>query len=413
MRVIRLISPTAADPDIVSEIYDGLHCGGSLWQKAENSNSSIEFSRALRNLAVAQDRADWSRFKGGRSPMSVLNWCFIALNVMVCLGCLLHAFSKREKWSSPSNWIWVWQLVGVVLVVSLKFNPWHLIWWYIVGPSARRIILRVRRDAPQAWKMPRLYQNWPLAFLSLFAWHRRALVFRLRQGVEFRLHAPTYDSYIINEIWMDKVYTPSPEFSIRDGWVVVDVGGHKGIFAVFAATSAKDVKVYSFEASPENFACLSHNVDLNKLSNVKAFNVAVGGQDGESILNLYEESGQNTLLQRSDARLQPVGSVRVETWSLARVLKTAATQVNLLKMDIEGMEYETLFSCPDEYLQRVERIALEYHDVLVRVPHTIDDLVEFLNARGFSTFLSPGSQILLAERIPNPPFPSQSVLSVT
>jgi Methyltransferase FkbM domain len=124
-------------------------------------------------------------------------------------------------------------------------------------------------------------------------------------------------------------------------------------------------------------------------------------------LNLYEENGQNTLLQRSNPQLHPVGSVRIETWSLARVLKTVGSQVNLLKVDIEGMEYEALFSCPDEYLQRVERIALEYHDVLVRVPHTIHDLVEFLNARGFSTYLCPGNEILLAERIPDQAFPAQ------
>ena len=345
--------------------------------------------------------------------MRMLNWYFIALNIVICVACLCrarwgsHEFGKREKWTSSSNWIWVWQLVGIVLVVSLKFNPWHLIWWFIIGPSVRRIIKRVLRDAPQAWKMPRLYQNWPLAFLSLFAWHRQALVFRLRQGVEFRLHAPSFDTFIINEIWMDNVYTPSPKFSIRDGWVVVDVGGHKGIFAVFAATTARGVKVYSFEASPENFACLSHNIALNNLSNVKAFNVAVSGRDGESTLNLYEENGQNTLLQRSNPRLHPVGSIKVETWSLAKVLKTVGSQVNLLKVDIEGMEYEALFSCPDEYLQRVERIALEYHDVLVRVPHTIHDLVEFLNARGFSTYLCPGNEILLAERIPDQTFPAQ------
>jgi FkbM family methyltransferase len=345
--------------------------------------------------------------------MRALNWCFIALNIVICVCCLWsrrrnrNALGKREKLTGPSNWIWTWQLLGVLLVVSLKFNPWHLIWWFIIGNWVRRIIRRVRKDVPLAWRMPRLYQNWPLALRSLVAWHRRAFVFRLRQGVELCVHAPTWDTYIINEIWVDKVYTPSPRFSIRDGWVVVDVGGHKGIFAVFAATSARDVKVYSFEPSPENFACLSHNVSLNNLSNVKAFNVAVGGRDGQSTLNLYEENGQNTLLQRSNPQLRPVGSIKVETWSLASVLKTVAAQVNLLKVDIEGMEYEALFSCPDQYLQRVDRIALEYHDVLVRVPHTVFELVEFLNARGFSIYLSPGNEILLAERIPDQPFPSQ------
>lgn len=339
--------------------------------------------------------------------MSMLGWCFIALNIVICVGCVwsttrsCNAFGERRKWNSGPKFIWVWQLLGVLLVVSLRFSPWHLVWWFIVGYPVRPVIRTVRRDYALARRMPRLYQNWPLALRSLVAWHRQIFILRLRQGVEFCVHAPSCDTFIINEIWVDKVYTPSSRFSVRDGWVVVDIGGHKGIFAVFAATSARDVKAYSFEASPENFACLSRNIRLNNLSNIKAFNVAVGGRDGKSTLNLYKENGQNTLLQRSNPHLQPVGSVKVETWSLATVLNMVASQVNLLKMDIEGMEYETLFSCPDEYLQRIERIALEYHDVLVRVPHTVFELVEFLNARGFSTHLTPGNEILLAERIPD------------
>jgi FkbM family methyltransferase len=226
----------------------------------------------------------------------------------------------------------------------------------------------------------------------------RPIVYRLRDRVELSVCARTYDAYIINEIWIDGVYTSSPGFAILDDWVIADLGGHKGIFAVFAAIRARGVKVYTFEASPENFALLSHNIQRNKLSNVKAFNVAVSGRDGESTLHLYPDNGQNTLLQRSDPALRSIGDIRVETWSMARVLKTIASPVNLLKMDIEGMEYEALLSCPVGDLQTVERIALEYHDDLVRTPHHVSKLVDFLNASGFSTHLYPGRKILVAER---------------
>jgi FkbM family methyltransferase len=72
---------------------------------------------------------------------------------------------------------------------------------------------------------------------------------------------------------VSQVYTSSPGFAIRDGWVVVDVGGHKGIFTVFAATRASDIEVYTFEASRENFGLLSQNIQRNGLANVRAFNV--------------------------------------------------------------------------------------------------------------------------------------------
>lgn len=71
--------------------------------------------------------------------MSVWGWCFIIINIVVCVGCLwsttwnYNAMGEREKWTSASNWIWVWQLLGVTLVLLLRLSVWHLIWWFIVG----------------------------------------------------------------------------------------------------------------------------------------------------------------------------------------------------------------------------------------------------------------------------------------
>lgn len=266
-------------------------------------------------------------------------------------------------------------------------------------PKLRLMLGATRRRIQLTWRVVQVYRNWPTVFLDrLHFVTSRPIVYRLRDGVELSLHAGSRDRSIIDEIFLNRVYTCTPGFAIRDGWVIADVGGHKGIFAVFAATRARDVKVYAFEPSQENFALLSHNIERNRLSHVKAFNVAVSGKDGESTLHLHREPGQNTLLQRSDPALQAVSDTKVETWSLKRVLKTIASPVSLLKMDIEGMEYETLFSCPTEDLQTVQRIALEYHDDWVHTSHQVYELVDFLNGQGFCTQLSPGRRILVAER---------------
>jgi FkbM family methyltransferase len=264
------------------------------------------------------------------------------------------------------------------------------------------IARKIRRRSWLGWKMARTYRNWPLAILDrLHLIGPRPALYQLRNRIEFSASTHTYDSYIINEIWIDEVYTSSPGFAIRDNWVVADIGGHKGIFSVFAATRATGVKVYSFEAFPGNFALLSENIRRNNLSNVKAFNVAVGGKDGESTLYIYPDSGQNSVLLRSDVGLQPVVEIKVQTWSLTRVLETINSPVNLMKMDIEGMEYDALLSCPADDLQKVERIALEYHDDFVHTPHRVSELIDFLGAIGFSTHLCSGQRILTAERFPS------------
>lgn len=262
-----------------------------------------------------------------------------------------------------------------------------------------RPVHKVWSKTKLALRMPGLYSNWPVAMGSLLARERKPFTVRLRRGVDLSLLARSLDTYIVNEIWIDRIYTPSSRFAIRDGWVVVDLGGHKGIFSVFAATAAKNVKVFAFEPSPENFNLLSHNIALNGLSNVRAFNVAVSGESGESVLHLFPDHGQNTLLQRANQQLRPTSDVTVETWSLARILQEVGAPVNLLKMDVEGMEYETLFSCPPEQLRKIERIALEYHEDVVLTSHRVPELVEFLKQSGFATRLDPAREILLAERL--------------
>ncbi len=180
--------------------------------------------------------------------------------------------------------------------------------------------------------------------------------------------------------------------------MVSDLGGHKGIFAIYAATRAKGVRVFSFEPSPENFALLSQNIQRNKLSNVKAFNVAVSGADGKSTLHLTSEAWSNTLLQDAGTETHSAGDVTVETWSLSRVLQAIGSPVNLLKMDIEGMEYQSLLACPAEDLASVERISMEYHHDSGPTPHTVSELAEFLNANGFTTRIYPKQELLIAER---------------
>lgn len=249
-------------------------------------------------------------------------------------------------------------------------------------------------------EMVGLFQNWPLALLDrCHLVDGRPVVYALRSGMRFLVQAGTRDVRVINEIWIDKVYTAPSEFTIRDGWVVVDVGGHKGIFSLLAATSARNVRVFTFEPDPTNYLILRRNIELNGITNVKTFNVALSGADGEAMLHTFDGVECGSLLPRPHVR--PGGDVPVHTWSLKHLLEAIGSPINLLKMDIEGMEHEVLLSCPSEALRSVERIALEYHDESsgrARLPKEISELVDFLTAAGFVARVRPERRILLAQR---------------
>jgi Methyltransferase FkbM domain len=57
-------------------------------------------------------------------------------------------------------------------------------------------------------------------------------------------------------------------------------------------------------------------------------------------------------------------------------------RVDLLKMDIEGSEYEVLLSTPPPVLARIRRIAMEYHGDCS--PYSKRQLFDYLQKAGFT-----------------------------
>jgi hypothetical protein len=57
-------------------------------------------------------------------------------------------------------------------------------------------------------------------------------------------------------------------------------------------------------------------------------------------------------------------------------------------MDCEGAEYDILYNCPLDYLQRIDQIAMEVHNG-EKENQNIEALEAFLRERGFSTRRRP------------------------
>ena len=68
---------------------------------------------------------------------------------------------------------------------------------------------------------------------------------------------------------------------LKDGDTVVDIGANIGNMTLEAAISVGiNGKVFSIEPHPRTFKYLEGNLRLNKITNVRAFNVAMGDKDG-------------------------------------------------------------------------------------------------------------------------------------
>ena len=244
----------------------------------------------------------------------------------------------------------------------------------------------------------RILKNWPFYFLNYFGLVRTPrLIYQLKNGILFKVRPKTQDQTIFNQIWLKKVYG-FPGFELKEGDVVVDIGAQAGFFSVYAGSKIGSGKAYAFEPEPNNFKLLKENISLNKLKNVSAYNEAVGEKSGTRDFVVYKKVVSAHSFAYSDPGDVEFSKVTVTAKSLEDFMRHENMErINFLKMDCEGAEYEILFNASEEVLQKIKKIAMEYHDI--DDDRNLRTLKEFLEKKGFNVFMgSGGDNMIYAKR---------------
>jgi FkbM family methyltransferase len=144
--------------------------------------------------------------------------------------------------------------------------------------------------------------------------------------------------------------------------VAVDVGANVGGFIVHAYENFN--KIYAFEPVSENYNVINRLIKTYNIKNVELYNTAVYGESNQE-LPLYCPSERNSgdvscaVFDHEKWSYQDVGDV-CKTISLSDLMSSLdIDQIDYLKMDCEGSEYE-IFENFDDY-DRIKVIALELH----------------------------------------------------
>lgn len=127
---------------------------------------------------------------------------------------------------------------------------------------------------------------------------------------------------------------------------VLDVGANIGYYTLIEADILEpNGRIFAFEPSPDNVSILERNVRLNGYTDlVDVHQVAVGSVPGTSTLQLTESSNTHHIKDTSESTTN-AESLEVDTINLIEFLDgrdIAADEVNVLRMDVEGFEYEIL-----------------------------------------------------------------------
>lgn len=184
---------------------------------------------------------------------------------------------------------------------------------------------------------------------------------------------------VVLKRWND--FTPS-----NNNPVILDCGANIGIATLHYKKLFPNSQIIAFEPDHEVCEVMKRNLDRNKIKDVEVIEAAVWKEDGE--LEFFAEGSDagrlnknseddlgNLVITNPKANFYPVKTIRLADF-------LAKSNVDFIKMDIEGAEYEVIADC-GTLLKNVNSMVIECHFTNNR-PHELANILTVLSDVGFS-----------------------------
>jgi FkbM family methyltransferase len=216
--------------------------------------------------------------------------------------------------------------------------------------------------------------NWyiiPFAYYNLTKGSHYVL--NLKNGLKIKMRKNTTDIQAFVNVWILEEYKKET-LGINEDDVIIDVGGHIGLFTLYVSQFCKNVIIYAFEPFKNNFDLFKDNIQMNNLKNIKISNNAVAGKKEK--IRIYKN-------QCDDAAHSIYGEgenfSEIDAVTISDIINNQnISKCNLLKLDCEGAEYEIFKAIKKEDFSKIEKICLEYH-LADSSPNLLKELKEILH----------------------------------
>ena len=175
----------------------------------------------------------------------------------------------------------------------------------------------------------------------------------------------------INTIMQECLQYPLHLINLPEESIVVDSGANVGGFVL--TWGSKFNNIFSFEASKSNFEEFIKNTK-NLKNNIKCFNLAVSKDDNQ-ILKLMKYTIEDDIDTNSGnygvvnyvnknnnhGWKESTGFEEVKSISLEKIIELVGGNIDLLKVDVEGSEFDFLY---EKDLSKINYIVMELHNFL-------------------------------------------------
>ena len=186
------------------------------------------------------------------------------------------------------------------------------------------------------------------------------LFFRLHKAIAIRFinkyskeisqYNPDLCTYLYDDISRDVLFNGeyekenidlALEFLANRGLVFdafFDVGANIGTTSLNVSKKFKNI--YSIEANPKTFSLLKLNTAHVK--NITLFEVALSSKKGNSNISFFDGGYAGAFLSKNKKKDNTLNYIKVKTDTLDNLTKSLSLNKFLIKMDIEGEEYNAM-----------------------------------------------------------------------
>jgi FkbM family methyltransferase len=167
-------------------------------------------------------------------------------------------------------------------------------------------------------------------------------------------------------------------FSPKEGDTVVDVGAAFGLYTLISSMKVgSGGMVIAIEAQLDSFKMLNRNIKLNNLTNALTLNYAA--YSSMTKLKLY--SSYSLIEERAGKNTQKFLEVEARTLDYLLSKFTQLTEVNWIKIDVEGAEFEVLKGAHNILSNSKDiRLLIEIHG-----QDNYEPIVKYLGQYNFET----------------------------
>ncbi|SEN70551.1 methyltransferase, FkbM family [Chitinophaga rupis] len=224
-----------------------------------------------------------------------------------------------------------------------------------------------------------LFKNYSQYRQALNSRGNERIILHTRGGLKISIRQNIWDARIVREIFIEKPYLRYCVLPEKP--VIVDIGGYIGDFSIYCAKYLNPARVIVYEPTIENYEVLCENIALNHFEHVIEPINKAAGRSGELVLNV--QSLDNGEMHVSSYWYEGCERRSVQSISLEELYQAHHLhQLDLLKIDCEGGEYDLLPEVSDALLSITRNIVFEFHEVS-EYERKLDVIRKRLRAAGF------------------------------